>query len=168
MQRNSAGLVLLLLSLVAPAVNAEEASSPLTVEADQLELNQQTGVSIYQGNVRMQRASMLLQAERLELHSDGNRVQLAIADGEPVHLERDDPQSGEQIRAEATHMEYRIASGQLELRGEAHLWRGGDEFSGNHLIYDSSKRVVRAFGDKKSDDDGRVRVILQPEQETQP
>lgn len=152
----------LLLSLAAHA--AEEDGAPITVEADRLELNQKSGVSVYQGNVRLQQDTLLLLADRLELHSKGGRLQQAVADGSPVRVERTDPQSGELTRAEASHMEYRFADGLLELMGNAHLWRAGDEFSGKHLIYDTGKQLVRAFGDKeRQGDNGRVRVILQPE-----
>lgn len=166
MQRNSIAVIALTLSLFSLSLAAETTPppSPITVEADSLELNQKSGVSVYQGHVRLEQKGMLLESDRLELHNEGKKLHRAIADGSPVHLEQTDPQTGERMRAEALHMEYRFADGQLELEGEAHLWRGGDEMSGNHLIYDSSKRTVKASGDKQGN--GRVKVILQPEKES--
>lgn len=160
---NLPSAMLLALSLLsAPAAGAAPPpAAPVTVEADSLELNQKTGVSLYEGNVRLQQDAMLLQADRLELHSDGKRLTQAIADGTPVHLEQTDPQTGEVTRAEALHIQYRFSSGQLELTGDAHLWRGGDKFSGNHLVYDAEARTVRASGNKEGK--SRVKVILQPE-----
>jgi len=158
--------VVLLLALLTPlSLVRAQSGGPVTVEADRLELNQKTGVSIYQGNVKLQQKGMQLQSQRLELHNDGKQLKQAIADGEPVRLEQTDPQTGELTRAHASHMEYHFDDGLLELKGEAYLWRGnGDEFSGNHLIYDANAHTVRAFGDKQGN--SRVKVILQPEKET--
>ncbi len=165
MQLTRTLLLMLFFSLsLSTASAAELKSAPITVEADKLELNQQTGISIYQGNVRLQQQTMLLQAERLELHSKEGQIEKAFADGSPVHLKHEDTETGQTTRAEASHMEYHLSNGVMELKGNARLWRGGDEFSGNHLIYDTSKNVVRAFGDKGKDDGGRVRVILQPKE----
>lgn len=168
MKKSKSCLLGIFLGLALPAIAADDASQPISVEADQLELNQKTGISIYTGNVRMQQGSTLLLAERLELHSVNKQLKEGYADGTPAHMEQVDPETGELIRAEALHMEYRFDDGQLVLKREAHLWRGGDEFSGSHLIYDKANKSVRAFGDKKNNGDGRVRVILQPEKETRP
>jgi lipopolysaccharide export system protein LptA len=90
-----------------------------------------------------------------------------VADGAPVYLERTDPQTAELIKANANHVEYRLDEGVLEMQQRAHLWRGEDEFSGDHIIYELDNRVVRAFGQKDGADGGRVRVILQPREEQQ-
>lgn len=140
---------------------------PITVEADRLEMSSESGLSTYEGNVEMRQGSMLLRADSVVLRSSGTDVQVAVAQGKPVYLEHTDPETGERLKANASHMEYRIADGLLELRQEAHLWRGKDEFSGDHIIYELDNRIVRAFGQKDSKEDGRVRVILQPRKEEQ-
>lgn len=161
MKRTSCSL---LLALCSAAVMAET-SGPIQVEADRLELDQKKGVSLYQGNVKLQRGDTLLQAERLELHGKEGKVTLAIADGTPVHLEMRDPQSGKMTRGEAGHVEYRLEEGMLTLQGAAQLWRDGDHFTGERLLYDDNQQQLRAFGDEQGS--GRVRVILQPEKEPQ-
>jgi lipopolysaccharide export system protein LptA len=142
-------------------------TQPITVEADRLEMNSESGLSTYEGNVEMHQGSMLLRADTVVLHSRGNDLQMAVAQGKPVYLERTDPKTGELLKANAIHMEYRISDGLLEMKEEAHLWRGKDEFSGDHIIYELDTRVVRAFGLKNGKDEGRVRVILQPRKEEQ-
>ena len=165
MTRLLASLLLLLPGLL---LAQEPSSEPITVEADRLELNSRSGLSTYQGNVEMRQGTLLLRADKVVLHSKGSNLQLAVADGKPVYLERTDPQTGELLKANASHMEYRIGAGVLEMKEQAHLWRGKDEFSGDHIIYELNKRVVRAFGEKNGKDEGRVRVILQPRKEEQP
>ena len=161
MKRLFASLLLLPGLLIAQTTGRE----PITVEADRLEINSQTGVSTYEGNVEMRQGTMLLRADRVELKSNGNNLRVAIAHGEPVYLERTDPQTGELLKAEARNVEYRIGDGLLELKEQAHLWRGKDEFSGDRIVYELDKRLVRAFGQKDGKDEGRVKVILQPKKE---
>lgn len=164
MTRLFASLVLLPGLLLAQ----EQARQPITVEADRLEMNSESGLSTYQGNVEMRQGNMLLRADSVVLHSSGNEVKVAVANGKPVYLESTDPKTGEVLKANAAHMEYRIGDGLLELKEEAHLWRGKDEFSGDHIIYELENQVVRAFGQQNGKDEGRVRVILQPRKEEQP
>ncbi len=162
MKQINTALLLLAFSAVATA----ETTGPIKVQADRLELDQKQGISLYQGHVRLQRDDTLLQADRLELHSKDGKVTLAIADGEPVHMEMRDPnKNGQTGRAEARHVEYRFDDGLIELQGAAQLWRDGDHFSGERLLYDDKKQQVRAFGNEQTRD--RVRVILQPEKEQQ-
>ena len=155
-------LALLLMSLCMTSALAQDSSAPITVEADQLEIDQKSGISIYQGNVRLQQQTLLLLAERLELRSEQGEISRVYAEGSPVHLEHKDPQTGSLTRADASRMEYRLGEGILELKGDARLWREGEEFSGTHLIYESETQVVRAFGDPQGEESGRVRMILQP------
>jgi lipopolysaccharide export system protein LptA len=162
MKRNS--FVPLLLAFCCTSALAET-TGPIQIEADQLELDQKKGISLYQGHVRLQRGDTLIQAERVELHSKDGKVTQAIADGTPVHLEMHDTQSGKTTRGEASHVEYHFNEGSLELQGKAQLWRDGDRFTGERLLYDSNKQQIRAFGSDKKN--GRVQVILQPEKEQQ-
>lgn len=157
---------ILTLLLLAPLAVSAQQPAQVSIEADSLELDQQSGVSIYQGNVRLQQQDLLLQAERLELTSRQGKLQQVNARGTPVRLEQRDAATGILTRAEANEVEYRFTEGVLELRGDASLWRDGDEFSGQHLIFENEKQVVRAFGDSNSEGDGRVRVILTPQQDS--
>lgn len=160
MRQHLSTLLLLLLPMLASAAAPVQ---PITVEADRLEMDNASGTSHYQGNVVMTQGGMVLRADSVTLNSQGSELQRAVANGSPVYLERPDPQTGEVIKATAAHIEYQIAKGLLEMSGEAHLWRGKDEFSGEHIVYELDNRIVRATGQKKNGEEGgRVRVILQP------
>lgn len=156
-------LLLLLLPAVLPAAETSAPPQSITVEADRLEMDNASGTSHYQGHVVMTQGGLVLRADSVTLNSQGSALQQALADGSPVYLERPDPETGEVIKARANHVEYQIAKGLLEMSGEAHLWRGKDEFSGEHIVYELDNRIVRASGQKKNGEQGgRVRVILQP------
>lgn len=155
---------LLLLLLLPGLLSAAEApqQQPITVEADRLEMDNAKGVSHYSGQVVMSQGNLQLRASSVTLHSKGSTLQKAIADGSPVYLEKKDPQTSDSIKANAAHMEYNLQDGLLEMNGNAHLWRGKDEFTGEHIVYDLNKRIVRATGQKSGEKGGRVKVILQP------
>lgn len=155
--------LLLLLPGVLPAQEAPR--QPISVVADRLELSSDSGLSTYEGNVEMRQGSMLLRADSLQLQSSGKTLRVVIARGKPAHIERPDPQTGELLKANAAYIEYRISDSTLELKEGASLSRGKDEFSGDHIVYELDKRVVRAFGQKDGVEDGRVRVIIQPNRE---
>lgn len=162
MTRLCASLLLLLPGML---LAQEPTQQPISVVADRLEMSSETGLSTYQGNVEMRQGNMLLRADSLQIRSSGKTLKSVTARGNPAYLERPDPQSGEILKATAGHIEYRIDDNLLEMRGAAQLWRGNDEFSGEHIIYELENRVVRAFGQKEGEENGRVRVIIQPKGE---
>ncbi|MBE0509400.1 MAG: lipopolysaccharide transport periplasmic protein LptA [Chromatiales bacterium] len=162
----SAGSLVLALLLALPLgpLCADEAPAPISIEADRLEISQPDGRSLYQGQVVLQQGELRLEADTLQLQQQQGQLQRAIADGTPVRLQLPDDQSAQLIRAQALHMDYDISNNSIELKGEAVLWRGGDEFRGQLLRYNIEQRSVQASGHQPTDgSDGRVRIILQPE-----
>jgi lipopolysaccharide export system protein LptA len=156
----------MLLAMLATAQISSAApakAAPITIEADQLELDQKKGISHYRGNVVLQRGGLQIKAANITLHTRENKLHRAIAEGSPVHLTQGATADAGPMRAEAAHMEYLPQSEVIKLRGKAHLWRDGNEFSGEQIRYDLKRQLVKASGDKQGD--GRVRVLLQPESE---
>ena len=155
---------ILLLCFCLPLMGQASASQEaITIEADQLEINQLDGRSQYHGTVMLQQGQLQLQADSLQIEQQAGQLKRAIADGLPVRLQLPDEQSDHLIRAEANHMDFHFEENVVELKGRAVMWRGGDEFRGEHLIYHIDTRSVQAFGQAGTDNgDGRVRIILQP------
>jgi lipopolysaccharide export system protein LptA len=160
-------LSLLLSALFSTTLMATEPPPPIIIEADRLEISQLDGRSLYQGNVQLQQGEMLLQADTLEIRQREGQLQRVIANGKPAQLRIRDEQSGQLIRAEAAFMDYQLDLAQIEMKGDAVLWRGQDEFHGQYLLYNFEQRSVQASGrPNDTDNNGRVRIILQ--QEPQP
>ncbi len=159
-------LSLLLLTLAATSLAAEPSKPPITIEADRLEMRHQDGQSRYQGNVELQQGEMTLHADTLEIRQRDGQLRRAIADGAPARLRLPDEETGQLIRAEARQMDYQLDQDRIELHGEAVLWRGKDEFRGEHLVYYIEERRVEASGTRSEDgSNGRVRIILQQDGE---
>lgn len=134
---------------------------PIQIEADQVELDEQKGVSVYKGNIRIVQGEIEMRSHKLTVHIVKGRIDQLIAEGTPVELTR----SGESaMKAKALVMKYFADKGRIEIQGDAHLWQGLNEFSGDQIAYDiESDRMTAA---KSSASDHRVRVILHPQKKS--
>ncbi|MCW8919224.1 MAG: lipopolysaccharide transport periplasmic protein LptA [Gammaproteobacteria bacterium] len=177
MKHRLLSLLLLLplpLPLAAEQPAATDKTAPVTIEADRMELDQKLGTSHYQGRVIMVQGALRIEAEAITLYSVEKKLRRAVAEGGPATLlQQGDDKTGP-IRGEAAHMEYRPLARTIALSGQARLWRGGDEFSGEQINYNLEQQLVTASGaPQESGQDsgqggGRVRVLLQPEDNNPP
>lgn len=152
-------LALLWWPALAPGL-ATDRQQPVYISADRVEINEQTGVSHYIGNVEFRQGSMQLEASEVFVYKDENALEKVVAEGRPVKF-RQRPEDAEQdIRGSATRMEYDAGSATLYLAGDAHIWQANDEFSSDRIVYESEKDIVRANGGK--DGNGRVRAVIHP------
>ncbi|KAF0190685.1 MAG: lipopolysaccharide export system protein LptA [Gammaproteobacteria bacterium] len=134
---------------------------PVAIEADSLSIDDKQGLSTYRGNVRVTQGSIEIIAETVTVHSPGRELKEVIGLGKPASfrqmLEGDD---GE-VRAAAATIAIYPDDNRVVLTGDAHLWRGKNEFSGNRIEYDSAQDIVRATAAASGDQ--RVKVIIQPQ-----
>lgn len=165
-------LIALLMLLAAGRVFAlaEDRDQPISLKAARVEMDQRKGLSTYEGNVELQQGSMSISASRIVIHHKNNTVSHMEADGNPVKIRQRPTAGKEETRAEARRVEYDLKAGTLRLTGQAHIWQEGNEFSGETILYDSQRGVVRASGSEQKGEQKkeRVEVILQPRKETAP
>jgi len=171
MNRNLLISALLLLAAGQAFALAEDRNQPIGIKADQLEINQKKGLSTYEGNVEMQQGSLAITASRIVVHHKNNEVSRIEADGAPVKIRQRPAPGKEETRAEARRIEYDLKTATVRLTGQAHIWQDGNEFSGETIIYDNLRGMVRASGGSEQTGEQkkeRVEVILQPRKETTP
>jgi lipopolysaccharide export system protein LptA len=113
--------------------------------------------------VRLTQGSILFQADKVIVFKQARQLQKVVAYGGPVRLRQKMEADKGEMRAEAQQMEYLPESDRLFLQGDARLWQGGSEFSGERIEYQLKNEVVGARGDKKQD--GRVHIVIQPKNE---
>lgn len=139
---------------------SSDRNQPLQIDADQAEIDQQSGISIYRGNVRLSRGSMLLIADELVVSQVGGHVSLVTATGSPAsYRQLSDKQ--QDVRANALRMEYHVQNGQLLLIKQAELHQDANVFASERIIYDSITDRVNAGADAASPQD-RVHITIQP------
>lgn len=166
-QRVSVLGLLLLLVWVAPVMALKsDRQQTMYIESDELEVDDLRGISVYRGSVRFSQGSLQLQADKVVVTARQRRLQKVVAHGRPVRLQRQMDQGRGKMRAEAQTMEYRITDDSLILLGNAKLWQGGNEFSGDQIEYHLQDETIVARSDKT--EDGRVRIIIQPSKRDKP
>ena len=170
MNRNLLIAALLLLNAGQLHALPEDRKQPITLKAARVEIDQKNGVSTYEGGVELQQGSMAITATRIVVHHKNNEVSHIEADGAPVKIRQRPAPGKEETRAEARHIEYDLRAATVRLTGQAHIWQEGNEFSGETIIYDSQRGMVRASGSEQKGEQKkeRVEVILQPRKETTP
>jgi len=135
-------------------------NAPVLIEAAEVMIDEPSGVSTYKGDVSFQQGGMSLQADQVDVHSDGRILRSVVATGAPVVFEITDV-DGDVTRAEAQNMRYQVADGHLVMVGEARLWQGGNHFSGGRIEFDTYND--RILASRQGEEKQRVRVVIHPE-----
>lgn len=153
-------ITLLTLSYSTVFAAAADFEAPIEIEAQQVEVNGQTGTSTYQGNVRLQRGSMIIEAHRMVLRQNGDQVSAEI-DGGSAKLARFSQltATGEKMEAQAERIRYFSDQDAIEFDGQAEVKRAADKVSSDHIRYDLRAEQILAG---ESEGTGRVRIVIQP------
>ncbi len=155
---NTIVIAMLCLVLVS-AGDISDADEALELEADSASYNNETGVAIYHGNVKISQGNIVLKGDVVEVHTVDDEVSKLIATANPSRLIRRDEQHA--IEAEAQRIEYKMAEGIVDFLGKVKIKDAGKLLTGDHAIYDIQKKTVNM--EKK---ENRVKLIIQPKAKT--
>lgn len=158
---------LLLLPFAASSLAAPPEQT-FQIQADRVDIQQQQGFSKYQGHVELTLGGLQLHADELTIYQSNKGIERISAQGSPTKFSQA-PESGKsRIRGQANKIEYRAEQAKIELIEEAHLWKGDDQFSGAHIIYDVEKKQIQARGGNDGESQpARVKAILHPKRDKQ-
>ena len=123
--------------------------APVEIDADRLSVDQESGVAVFSGSVRIVQDTMRLGAARVRViyTPGGDRIERLEATGGVTLV------SGEDA-AEATRADYNITTGMIELRGDVLLVQGESAITGDTMLVDTEAGTARVTG--------RVKTVLQP------
>jgi lipopolysaccharide export system protein LptA len=157
-----------LLLLLLPAqlwALANDRDQPIEVEADSLELGESENISIYQGNVKLVQGSLEISADRLVIHfNDNNDLTLMEMIGAPATLRQLDDERQE-MRGQATQINYLETESVLELLGQARFIHGGDIIESDKIRINTENNAIQAGS---SEPDQRVKMLIQPRKKATP
>jgi lipopolysaccharide export system protein LptA len=155
--------LLLSLAMLLPSIAlalTSDREQPIQIEADSMEIDEGKGTSIYLGRVSYVQGTVKMTADKVTIYSVDGEFQRFAAEGDRVSYQQQlDDDKGE-LKAKARVIDYQADQGHILLKGNAHITRGEDEFSGSHIEYDANKDIVKAR--KASDGGERVQVVIQP------
>ena len=135
---------------------AQENGEPLELEADSVLYNEETGISVYRGNVKIVQGEITLRGDTVEVFTKDGAISKLISTASPSRLVRRG--KNQALRAEALRIEYLADEGIIDLRGEARIEDDWKSLSGDHVIYDTQKKIVKATKEKN-----RVKLTLRPD-----
>lgn len=141
-------------------VPAKSPPAPLVIEADQVQINDKTGVSVYKGNVQVTRGAVHLSCDDLTVHNANGEVKQSECNGRPAKFRREPEGDRKEVHGHADRVEYYLDDEHVVLLGDAHLVQNRDTFSGQHIIYYLKRDVVNA--DAAGHSGGRVRITIHP------
>lgn len=153
-----AGLVLAGTSGSALALPSDR-DQPISYQADRAERDNQKGSTTLEGTVVMQRGSIRIEAERVVIEDQDNKISVIVATGSPARYQQTPSVGAEPVIASANRLEYRLGEQTLHLVGKASLVQGGSSLTGNRIDYDVAQSVVKAGSDRLNKSE-RVRMVI--------
>lgn len=154
----------MLLALPAAATALpEDRNQPIEIRAEQVEIDDETGIAVYEGSVQLDQGTLQVLAHRLTIHTRDQNVTRIVAegspDGEPARYRQIPEVDAAPVQAHARTITYLAGDERVELEGAAHLRQQDDTFSGERITYDIRDRRIAATGGR----DGQpVTMTIQP------
>ena len=155
----SACLAALIACSAGPKVYSDDSGKPISIKADSAEINENTGVSIYRGHVRVAQGSMLLTGDTVVIESIGKKVRKIKSEGS-LSTFRQTADDGRTVYAEAAKMVYDLGKKQVLLTENAKLTENGNTFASDSIVFHTDKKTVSGGS---SAGNGRVNITVLPE-----
>jgi lipopolysaccharide export system protein LptA len=142
---------------------------PINIEADHAQLDDQTGITEYRGNAILTQGTLRIQGDVITfVFGDDRQIEKAIAQGNRAQYQQVQKQGDPMVKAKAKKMEYDAKSQKIFLYGDAHVWQGGNESTGNKIEYDITRDLVKmssapvTIDNKVEKTNKRIHLIIQP------
>jgi lipopolysaccharide export system protein LptA len=151
-------LLVITLTPVAYALDSDR-DAPVHLEADHATYNQQTGVTVYTGNVIVIQGTIRLQADNVVANLDANRtIKNVTAIGKPAKFQQKISPDKGIVYGDGDQLYYDATTSQLSLTGHAHLTQDGSSFNGNTLRYGMTQGDIEGNGNSQQ----RVQMVIPP------
>lgn len=171
---DSLGLLLIcLLPLAAQALSTDK-DQPMTVAADEAQMEDKKGVTVYRGNVVIQRGSMRITGDTVVVHGKKSGEEMVIILGKPaVYRQMPDKKTGkaqQEMHASAERIELYPDREFVHLERNARVVQGGDVMTSRVIDYDARNNIAKARGGAEpaagtageTTRPGRVQITIQP------
>lgn len=126
-------------------VTASDPDAPIEIKSANLEVDRETGLAIFTGDVVVVQADLRMTAARVEVTYDeaARKVQRVVAIGEVVY-------ASPREEAEAQEAVYEPATGRLQMRGEVLVVQEGTAIAGDVLDADLTTGEAVMTGNVRS------------------
>lgn len=140
--------------MMSASLAAEEPAPPIGIDADGGSLDVRTGAYHLQGNVRITRGDLVVNADEAKSFSNSaGEVERIELYGQPTTW-NDIMDDGTAVEGESDELIYDFIRNRITMVGNARIRNPQGAFSGSQLVYDlDSQNLVG---------DGGVRVLIEP------
>ncbi len=157
----SSFFILLLLPEISCSLEGDK-QQPIYIEADGGTYDDNTGESIYTGDVEVTQGSMVLNSDKLVVYTKQRKPYKIVATGKPVTFKQTPKPGDEDIHGKALTAEYYVDTELLVMIEKAIVWQGENTYASERIEYDKKHAIVKAG--QASSNGKRVRITLQPKE----
>ncbi|MCD6045407.1 MAG: hypothetical protein K0R48_570 [Gammaproteobacteria bacterium] len=162
-KRNLFILCLSCIISVSYAVDSDQ-QQPLLIASDTADLNSQTGIGIYTGNVTIDQGSTHVRGDKVTSYSENNKITLVVAEGDKKKQARYentvDPNKPPLI-AIADIIKFFPQKNYAILLGHAYVQQGENSIAGEHLEYDLTNKILKSINAPNTKA-VRTRIVIDP------
>lgn len=137
-----------------------------------MQLNIETGYSVYTGQVKISQGELVLTGDKVTVQQGKDEIEQITVSGTPARYNHV-TEKGETIEAESEQMVYTASKNKLVMTTNASLKQPDHQVSSQKITYDTLKKIIIA-GDKSSrsdnkkpDEKERVNITLTPKKQEQ-
>lgn len=131
---------------------------PATLDADEFDMDFQTGVRTYRGNVVYQQGSIRLFADELVAYFKDGELQRAIARGNLAEFRQRPDDSETDVVGVALRIELNEAEQLITLQDRAKVTQGANTVTGKLIVYNMQTEKVKVRSDKSK----KTKTTVQP------
>lgn len=157
MHKSHRALLALCIFTLAGHAHAQQLAQPISVQADQIQINESTGLSLYLGHVQLVQDGLTITAKQVRVHSAHGKVLSIQASGEPLHFE-DQKTGGLPLFGESQTLLFVAADDKVTLTGHAVFRQGVNVLHGHIVRYYVRSRQISAVRGRNH----RVRARITP------
>lgn len=133
---------------------------PIKIESDRAEQNEKKGTTIYEGSVVIRQGSIKINADKVTVFSETDKVDRIVCVGKPAHYQqRPNPEDG-LVLASAKTIKYYLVNDKIALLKNASLEQNGTVITGEKIDYDLKAEVVKATSGRNAPE--RIKMVIPP------
>ena len=159
-------VVLCFFILLGPALTLaleSDKEQAIYIEADDVEIDDRSGISVYRGNVVFTQGTIRMTADEVTVTQKEGQSDRVVAVGDPVTYQQQMEKTGDLVRGRALRAEYDVAGDIIYMIDDAELSQGEDTFKNDRITYDRRREIVRAGASEQGKQ--RVRITIQPKRD---
>lgn len=142
---------ILLISLAMPVhAYKSDTEQPATLDADEFDMDFQTGVRTYRGNVVYQQGSIRLYADELVAYFKDGQLERAVARGNPAEFRQRPDDSDTDVVGVGLRIEINEVTQIVTLKDRAKVTQDLNTVTGKKIVYNmATEKVKVTSGDRK-------------------